>query len=108
MRAEQVSAFITKGTTPKAHKLHSERVKEAPVPFIKVYNLTFDGTLDFSVKPTFISSNTHSRELARSIVIPGDVLMNIVGPPLGKVSVVPKEFPEWNINQAVARCYRPH
>ena len=28
--------------------------------------------------------------------------MNIVGPPLGKVSIVPKDFPEWNINQAIA------
>ena len=28
--------------------------------------------------------------------------MNIVGPPLGKVSIVPNSFPEWNINQAIA------
>ena len=27
--------------------------------------------------------------------------MNIVGPPLGKVAVVPADFPEWNTNQAV-------
>jgi type I restriction enzyme S subunit len=27
--------------------------------------------------------------------------MNIVGPPLGKVSIVPDTFPEWNINQAI-------
>jgi type I restriction enzyme S subunit len=27
--------------------------------------------------------------------------MNIVGPPLGKVSIVPSIFPEWNINQAI-------
>ncbi len=32
--------------------------------------------------------------------------MNIVGPPLGKVSVVPDIFPEWNINQAIV-IYRP-
>jgi type I restriction enzyme S subunit len=32
--------------------------------------------------------------------------MNIVGPPLGKVSIVPDSHAEWNINQAVAR-YRP-
>jgi len=33
--------------------------------------------------------------------------MNIVGPPLGKVSVVPDSFSEWNINQAIAR-FRPY
>ncbi len=32
--------------------------------------------------------------------------MNIVGPPLGKVSIVPDSFPEWNINQAIA-IFRP-
>lgn len=36
------------------------------------------------------------------MVYPNDVLMNIVGPPLGQVSVVPETFPEWNINQAIA------
>jgi type I restriction enzyme S subunit len=43
---------------------------------------------------------------SRSICIPDDVLMNIVGPPLGKVSIVPTMHREWNINQAIAR-YRP-
>jgi type I restriction enzyme S subunit len=32
--------------------------------------------------------------------------MNIVGPPLGKVSIVPNLYPEWNMNQAVA-VFRP-
>jgi len=39
-------------------------------------------------------------------VFPGDVLMNIVGPPLGKASIVPDSYAEWNINQAVA-IFRP-
>jgi type I restriction enzyme S subunit len=76
------------------------------VPYVKVYNLTFDGNLDFSVNPTFVDVATHRVFLARSTVLPGDVLTNIVGPPLGKVSIVPKTHPEWNINQAIAR-YRP-
>ena len=29
--------------------------------------------------------------------------MNIVGPPMGKVSIVPDLHSEWNINQAIAR-----
>lgn len=32
--------------------------------------------------------------------------MNIVGPPLGKVAVVTDQFPEWNMNQALA-VFRP-
>ena len=32
--------------------------------------------------------------------------MNIVGPPLGKVAIIPDTFPEWNINQALT-IFRP-
>jgi type I restriction enzyme S subunit len=98
--AGDICGFITKGTTPSKEKMtagHGE------VPYIKVYNLTFTGALDFSIDPTFVDSSTHSTDLKRSIVKPGDVLMNIVGPPLGKVSIVPATYPEWNINQAIAR-----
>lgn len=99
VRAEDISGFITKGTTPGKEKLFSGN---GDIPFIKVYNLTKTGFLDFSIDPTFVSKDTHNKFLARSKVYPGDVLMNIVGPPLGKVSIVPNTFPEWNINQAIA------
>jgi type I restriction enzyme S subunit len=102
-RAEQVCDFITKGTTPAAADMVPGT---GEVPYIKVYNLTFDGTLDFTKDPTFISRETHRETLKRSCVVPGDVLMNIVGPPLGKVSIVPTLYPEWNMNQAVA-VFRP-
>jgi type I restriction enzyme S subunit len=102
-RADQVSEFITKGTTPAKDEMNSGA---GEIPYIKVYNLTFDTALDFTVDPTFVSRHTHTGSLARSICSPGDVLMNIVGPPLGKVSIIPATFPEWNINQAIAR-YRP-
>lgn len=71
------------------------------VPFLKVYNLTFDGLLNFTVRPTYVSKGTHQGMLARSRSVPGDVLMNIVGPPLGKISIVPAMHAEWNINQAI-------
>ena len=32
--------------------------------------------------------------------------MNIVGPPLGKVAIIPDSFPEWNCNQAIS-FFRP-
>ena len=98
-KAEEICFFITKGTTPSKMSL----LKNGEIPFIKVYNLTFDNRLDFSIDPTFVSRDTHNHFLSRSKVLPGDVLMNIVGPPLGKVSIVPKLYPEWNINQAIAR-----
>ena len=103
VRAEQICGFITKGTTPKSDKRYSG---EGDIPFVKVYNLTETGELDFTVDPTFVDCETHRGKLARSRLLPGDVVMNIVGPPLGQVSVVPDDYPEWNMNQAVVR-YRP-
>lgn len=96
--AEQLCDFITKGTTPsKGLEGGGDKV----IPFLRVTNLTDKGALDMADK-VFVSEETHRGFLARSVVYPGDVLMNIVGPPLGQVSVVPETFPEWNINQAIA------
>jgi type I restriction enzyme S subunit len=99
-RLDDLCEFITKGTTPPKNTMNAAA---SSVPFIKVYNLTFDLKLDFSIDPTFVDEKTHQTFLARSKVLPGDVLMNIVGPPMGKVSIVPETYPEWNINQAIAR-----
>ena len=99
-RLEDLCFFITKGTTPSKTAMTAGN---GEIPFIKVYNLTFDNTLDFSIDPTFVDKDTHIGFLERSIVYPGDVLMNIVGPPMGKVSIVPDLYSEWNINQAIAR-----
>ena len=101
--AEQICSTVASGSTPSADQLFQ---RDGEIPFIKVYNLTFGGPLDFSVKPTFISRIIHEGRLGRSKAFPGDVLTNIVGPPLGKVSIVPDRFPEWNINQAIV-VFRP-
>ena len=95
---EQVCLQVASGSTPQSTAMFPD---QGDVPFLKVYNLTFDGSLDFTVKPTFVARSTHEGMLARSRSIPGDVLTNIVGPPLGKISVVPPDHPEWNINQAI-------
>ncbi|MBN9674123.1 restriction endonuclease subunit S [Salipiger bermudensis] len=97
--AEELCEWITKGTTPKRDEQHAGN---GDVPFIKVYNLTFDGSLDFTKEPTFVGRQIHDGFLKRSKVFPGDILMNIVGPPLGKVAIVPDTHPEWNMNQAIA------
>jgi type I restriction enzyme S subunit len=73
------------------------------IPFIKVYNLSFTGILNLDYKPVFISRQIHESELSRSEVRAGDILINIVGPPLGQVSIVPPQIREGNINQAIAR-----
>lgn len=104
MFSEYLSSFITKGTTPKSSELFQSN---GDIPFVKVYNLTFSGYLDFSINPTFVSNETHNNFLHRSKIYPNDILMNIVGPPLGKVSIVPNTYPEWNINQAIVR-FRPY
>ena len=93
--------FITKGTTPAADELK----EVGDIPFLKVYNIV-GNKIDFDYKPSFISYDVHHNQLKRSIVRPGDVIMNIVGPPLGKVAVVTDQFPEWNMNQALA-VFRP-
>jgi type I restriction enzyme S subunit len=94
-----VCDFITKGTTPPG--TDSPRVV-GDVPFIKVQHLSGTGRFQFSESPSFVSRSVHDGFLRRSKVFPNDVLMNIVGPPLGQVSVVPGTFPEWNVNQAIA------
>lgn len=102
-RASQICGFITKGTTPARSDFCSP--KEG-VPFLKVYNLTSNGSLNFDYRPSFVRREIHEGVLARSVARPGDVLMIIVGPPLGKISIVPSTISEANCNQAIA-IFRP-
>lgn len=101
VKTSDVCDFITKGTTPPANEIFKD-YSEDRVPYLKVYNLSFIGDLLFNQEPQYISKSTHNGKLSRSKVYPNDVLMNIVGPPLGKFSVVTNEYPEWNVNQAIA------
>ncbi|MEI8653705.1 restriction endonuclease subunit S [Pseudoalteromonas sp. Hal273] len=96
-----ICGFITKGTTPSKQEL----LEIGEVPFLKVYNIV-NNKLDFAYKPIFVSAETNKGKLNRSRVFPNDVIMNIVGPPLGKVAVITDEYPEWNMNQALA-VFRP-
>lgn len=96
---EQICEFITKGTTPPGDESPQA---SGDIPFIKVQHLSGTGGFHFDDSPSFVSRITHEGFLARSKVFPGDVLMNIVGPPLGQVSIVPTNYMEWNINQAIA------
>jgi type I restriction enzyme S subunit len=99
-RAAEVCAVVQSGGTPKAGF-----VDMPGVPFLKVYNIV-DQHVAFDYRPQYVPRSTHDKELRKSRTLPGDVLMNIVGPPLGKVAVVPDTYPEWNINQAIT-LFRP-
>jgi type I restriction enzyme S subunit len=97
--ATDVCAKVQSGTTPK--QWHDS----SGVPFLKVYNIVGQ-ELSFDYKPQFISRELHEGTMARATALPGDVLMNIVGPPLGKVAIVTDQYPSWSINQALA-LFRP-
>src|SRR5690606_3351290 len=71
------------------------------IPFLRVNNLGFNGSIDKKSDFVFVSRSAHEGFLARSKAYPGDILMNIVGPPLGKVSLLGHEFSEYNMNQAI-------
>jgi type I restriction enzyme, S subunit len=99
VRASEICFPVTKGTTPSSFEnTHTND----PIPYLRVENLDFDGSLKFESDSLFVSRQIHEFELRRSRIYPGDILMNIVGPPLGKISVVPDEYKEWNTNQAIA------
>jgi type I restriction enzyme S subunit len=99
-KASTICAKVQSGGTPK-----EGFIDEPGVPFLKVYNLV-NQQVDFDYKPQFVRPETHLGPLAKSRVLPGDVLINIVGPPLGKVAVAPDAYDEWNINQAIT-LFRP-
>ena len=87
-------AYIASGSTPS-----KDCFVESGVPYLKMYNLR-NQQIDFEYKPQYIKREVHEGKLARSKAKPGDVIMNIVGPPLGKVALVPESLPECNFNQA--------
>lgn len=98
--SEICSAPVTSGTTPR----DGIKDTETGFPFLRVQNLSFDGRLDFS-SAKYLQDDAFT-STKKTHVQPGDVLTNIVGPPLGKVSIVPAGFPEAQINQAIVR-FRP-
>lgn len=96
VRMGDICRPISSGSTPS-----SELFKyDEGIPFLKVYNIR-NQEIDFEYKKQFVSPEHHAEKMKRSALVPGDVVMNIVGPPLGKVAIIPDTFPEWNCNQAI-------
>jgi len=84
------------GSTPKGKPF----TDKGEVPFLKVYNIVGQ-KIAFDYRPQFVTKAIQDKELKRSKCYPNDILMNIVGPPLGKIAIVTGQFTEWNINQAI-------
>jgi type I restriction enzyme S subunit len=93
-----LSTVVSKGTTPTSlgHTFASRGI-----PFLRA-----EDVLGGPVSPTcvthHISPETHEA-LARSNLLPGDLLVTIAGT-LGRVGYVPEDAPQLNCNQAVAFC----
>lgn len=100
-RLGEICNNITSGSTPSKESFFSDEI-----PYLKVYNIR-NQKVDFHYKPQFIKRKIHESSLNRCILRPGDVIMNIVGPPLGKVAIIPESYPEWNCNQAISifKCF---
>ena len=94
-------AYVASGSTPS-----KDSFVEEGVPYIKMYNLR-NQIIDFDFHPQYIKREVHEGKLQRSKTKVGDLIMNIVGPPLGKLAIIPPSLPESNFNQA-AVLIRPY
>ena len=96
-------ARVEAGKTPSQDAFADEGI-----PYFKMYNLR-NQAIDFAFHPQFIKPEIHYGQLGKSQIHPGDLIMNIVGPPLGKLAIVPDSFSEANTNQAavVIHSYSP-
>ena len=94
-------AYVASGSTPEKSSFVPKGI-----PYIKMYNLR-NQKIDFEYKPQYITVEIHNGKLQRSRTEVGDLIMNIVGPPLGKLAIIPPSLPQANFNQA-AVLIRPY
>ena len=94
-------AYVASGSTPD-----KTCFVENGVPYIKMYNLR-NQKIDFAYHPQYITEEVHNGKLQRSRTEVADLIMNIVGPPLGKLAIIPTTLPQANFNQA-AVLIRPY
>ena len=94
-------AYVAAGSTP-----NKDAFVDEGIPYIKMYNLR-NQKIDFDFHPQYIKEDVHNGKLQRSRTEVGDLIMNIVGPPLGKLAFIPESLPQSNFNQA-AVLIRPY
>ncbi|MGV1175162.1 restriction endonuclease subunit S [Enterobacter roggenkampii] len=95
-KASDLCIKVQSGSTPTGNQFE----QNGKIPFLKVYNIV-NQKIDFDYKPQFITDEVRRSKSKRSIAFPDDILMNIVGPPLGKIAILTDQYPEWNLNQAI-------
>jgi len=95
-RTDDMCFSISSGSTPSK----SAFIDNNGIPYLKVYNIR-NQKIDFEYKPQYIKQDINNTKLKRSILYPRDVVMNIVGPPLGKIAIIPENYPQMNCNQAI-------
>lgn len=95
LKLGSLCSVVTKGTTPTSLGMKFE---ETGVPFLRIQNLN-NSTVSLN-DVLYISEETHN-SLGRSKIKSGDFLITIAGT-IGRVAIVPNEFPEANCNQAIA------
>ena len=98
--AQNCCIKVQSGGTPK-----KDGFANSGFPFLKVYNIV-DNKVEFDYRPQFATPEAQNSKIKKSKAYPGDVLMNIVGPPLNKVAIIPGDYKEWNLNQAIT-LFRP-
>ena len=75
-----ISSLVTKGTTPKKYE-------DNGINFVKVENIHDNLISNIS---SYISGDTHNKELKRSILKENDILFSIAGA-LGRTAIVKKK-----------------
>lgn len=96
MKLSEISEFITKGSTPTTYGFDWE---DEGIYFFKS-DVVKEGKFVYG-DYKYISKEAH-KQMTRSIVKAGDILISITGN-VGRVAIVPQEIEEANINQHIAR-----
>ncbi|AKB67592.1 restriction endonuclease subunit S [Methanosarcina mazei] len=94
-KLKHLTSKIGSGKTPRGG---SEIYSDSGIVFLRSQNVHFDGLrLDDVV---YIDKSIDS-EMSSTRVLSDDVLLNITGASIGRSSIVPKDFPQANVNQHV-------
>lgn len=96
---QEIALKIVNGATPRAKGEAYTQESDQGVPFIRVTDIS-----NYSVNREnilYIRRSVHEKDLKRSQVAPGDVLLSMAGT-IGLSAVIPFSMPEANINQAIA------
>jgi len=92
-RLGEICSKIGSGSTPKGSNYSVKGI-----PFFRSQNIYDEGFVYNDIK--FISIDVHE-QMKGTVVIAGDLLLNITGGSLGRCALVPREFNEGNVSQHV-------